>query len=213
VAIGPTSQRDQILVSIAIVALALVGAFWYFVYEPRNVKVDELAAHVDSLDESNQKARALVAKGTGSQIRAETATLKENLGLMRTLVPAGNEVPALIDQVSTAARHASIDVAGVEPEPVIEGDMFDTYRYKMKLNGSYHEIADVLARIGSLSRIVAPMNLTLTIPQNPPKAVPGKQFIASAFEIQTYVVRTSPPKPKPKKEADKPADKPAGGPQ
>jgi type IV pilus assembly protein PilO len=193
------------MVSIAIIAFALVGAYWYFVYDPASVKVDALAVHVDSLDEANQRARAAVAKGTGSQIRAETADLKANLELMRALVPAGNEVPSLIEQVSSAARHAHLDVAGVEPEPVIEGDMFDTYRYKMKVNGSYHDIADVLTRIGSLSRIVAPMNLALTIPQNPSRMPPGKQMLGSAFEIQTYVVRTAPPKPKPKKEADKPA--------
>lgn len=205
-AIGPSSQRDQIMMSIAIVAFALVGAYWYFVYDPASTKINELAAHVDSLDQGNQRARAQVAQGTGTQIRAETALLKENLELMRTLVPAGNEVPSLIEQVSTAARHANLDVAGVEPEPVIEGDVFDTYRYKMKVNGSYHEIADVLSRIGSLSRIVSPMNLTLTVPQNPAKASPGRQLLTSAFEIQTYVVRTSPPRAKPaKKEAEKPA--------
>ena len=210
-AIGPEKQRDQILVALAIVAFALVGAYWYFVFDPQSAKVNEQAAHVDSLDQANQRARAQVAKGTGQEIRAETAALKENLDLMRNLVPARNEVPALIEQVSTAARHSNLDVGGVEPEPVIEGDMFDTYRYKMKINGAYHEIADALARIGSLSRIVSPMNLTLTVPQNPGKIVPGKQMLTSAFEIQTYVVRTSPPKPKPKKEADKPAEKPAGG--
>jgi type IV pilus assembly protein PilO len=193
------------MMSIAILALALVGAYWYFVYDPANVKVNELATHVDSLDQANQRARAQVAKGTGTQIRAETAVLKENLDLMRALVPASNEVPSLIEQVSSAARHAHLDVAGVEPEPVIEGDMFDTYRYKVKVNGSYHEITDVLARVGSLSRIVAPMNLSLTIPQNPGRLVAGKQALSSAFEVQTYVVRTAPPKPKPKKDADKPA--------
>ena len=204
-AIGPRNQRDQILVALAIFAFALVGAYWYFVYDPESLKANQLAVHVDSLDQANQRARAQVAQGTGQQIRAETATLKQNLDLMRNLVPARNEVSGLIEQVSTAARHASLDVSGVEPEPVIEGNMFDTYRYKMKINGAYHAIADALARIGSLSRIVAPMNLALAIPQNPGKILPGKQTLASSFEIQTYVVRTSPAKAKPKKEADKPA--------
>jgi type IV pilus assembly protein PilO len=209
VAIGPQNQRDQILTAIAVVALVLVGAYWYFVYDPKSADVDKLVAHVDSLDAENQKAKAQLAKGTVEQIRAEAAGYRENLALMRTLVPAGNEVPALVEQVSTAARRAQLELAGLEPEPVIEGDMFDTYRYKIKLNGAYHDVAQVLTNIASLNRIVAPMNLNLQLPQGTPKAVPGKQMLASVFEIQTYVVRTAPPKPKPKKEADKP---PAGGP-
>jgi type IV pilus assembly protein PilO len=205
VAIGPQNQRDQIMTGIAIVALVLVGAYWYFVYDPKGADVDKLVAHVDSLDAENQKAKAQLAKGTVEQIRAEAAVYKENLALMRTLVPAGNEVPALVEQVSTAARRAQLELAGLEPEPVIEGDMFDTYRYKIKLNGAYHDIAQVLTNIASLNRIVAPMNLNLQLPPGTPKAVPGKQMLATAFEIQTYVVRTSPPKPKPKKEGEKPA--------
>jgi type IV pilus assembly protein PilO len=205
VAIGPQNQRDQILTAIAIVALVLVGAYWYFVYDPKSTDVDKLVAHVDSLDAENQKAKAQLAKGTVEQIRAEAAGYRENLTLMRTLVPAGNEVPALVEQVSTAARRAQLELAGLEPEPVIEGDMFDTYRYKIKLNGAYHDVAQVLTNIASLNRIVAPMNLNLQLAPGTPKAVPGKQMLATAFEIQTYVVRTSPPKPKPKKEGEKPA--------
>jgi len=209
VAIGPQNQRDQILTAIAIVALALAGAYWYLVWDPKNTDVDKLAAHVDSLDVKNQQAKAQMAKGTVEQIRAEAAAYKENLSLMRTLVPAGNEVPALVEGVSTAARRAQLELAGLEPEPVIEGEMFDTYRYKIRLNGAYHDVAQVLTNIASLNRIVAPMNLTLTLPQGSPKAVPGKQLLAASFEIQTYVVRTTPPKPKAKKEGDKPAA--AGG--
>jgi type IV pilus assembly protein PilO len=208
VALGPQNQRDQILTAIAIVAFALVGAYWYFVYDPKTAQVDVLAAHVDSLDESNQKAKAQMARGTVEQIRAEAAAYRENLTVMRTLVPAMNEVPALVEQVSTAARRAQLDLAGLEPEPVIEGEMFDTYRYKIKVNGAYHDVAHVLANIASLNRIVAPMNLNLQIPQGNPKALPGKQLLASVFEIQTYVVRTTPPKPKPKKDGDKPAGAP-----
>lgn len=207
-ALGPQNQRDQILTAIAIVAFALVGAYWYFVYDPKTAQVDVLAAHVDSLDESNQKAKAQMARGTVEQIRAEAAAYRENLTVMRTLVPAMNEVPALVEQVSTAARRAQLDLAGLEPEPVIEGEMFDTYRYKIKVNGAYHDVAHVLANIASLNRIVAPMNLNLQIPQGNPKALPGKQLLASVFEIQTYVVRTTPPKPKPKKDGDKPAGAP-----
>ena len=198
-AIGPQSQRDQILTAIGIVAVALAGAYWYFVYDPKTTDVDKLAAHVDSLDVSIQKAKAQLAKGTVEQVRTEAMAFRQNLDLMRTLVPAGNEVPSLLEKVSTAARRAKLDIGSVEPEPVIEGEMFDTYRYKIRLSASYHEVGEVLANIGTLDRIVAPINLALTLPQGGAAAgrVPaGKQPLTATFEIQTYVVRTAPPKAK-----------------
>ncbi len=208
-AIGPTNQRDQILTAIAIIAFVLVGAYWYFVYDPKTTDVDKLVMHVDSLDEANQRAKSQLAKGSVAAIRAEAAAYRENLDLMRTLVPAGNEVPALLEQVSTAARRAKLDIAGVEPEPLIEGEMFDTYRYKVKLNGSYHQVGEVLSNIGSLNRIIAPLNLNLGLATTTRSAGAGKQMLSAIFEIQTYVVRTS-PRVKPKKDKPKAEGAPDG---
>lgn len=191
-AILPTKQRDQVMVLVTLLALGLVGLFWYFVYEPKTDTIDKLAAHVDSLDDQNQKAKSELAKGTVEQIREQARTSRENLDLMRTLVPAANEVSSLIDQISTAARRARLDVGTLEPEPVIEGELFDTYRYRMRLNGAYNDIGQMLTNVGSLNRIVTAINLGLALPQGNIKSPVGKQLLTANFEVQTYVVRTAP---------------------
>lgn len=191
-ALLPTKQRDQVMVLVTILAVAIVGLYWYFVFDPKSGDIDKLAAHVDTLDMRNQQAKAEMAKGSIEQIREEAKTSRENLDLMRTLVPAANEVSSLIDQISTAARRARLDVGNLEPEPVIEGDMFDTYRYKMKISGAYHDIGQMLTNIASLNRIVSTLNLQLNLQPSGPGAGPGKQMLLSSFEIQTYVVRTAP---------------------
>jgi type IV pilus assembly protein PilO len=191
-AILPTKQRDQIMVLITILAASLVGLFWYFVYDPKSAELSALSAHVDTLDMQNQKAKSELAKGTVEQIREQARVSRDNLDLMRTLVPAANEVPNLIDQVSTAARRAHLDVGTLEPEPVIAGDLFDTYRYRLRLTGAYNDIAEMLTNIGSLNRIVSSLNVQLISPQNAIPTAAGKQMLTSMFEIQTYVVRTAP---------------------
>jgi type IV pilus assembly protein PilO len=198
-ALLPTKQRDQAMVLIAILAIGAIGLFWYFVYDPKSTDIDKLSVHVDSLDDLNQKAKSELAKGTVEQIREQARASRENLDLMRTLVPAANEVSNLIDQVSTAARRAHLDVGNLEPEPPIEGELFDTYRYRMRMNGSYHDIGQMLANIGSLNRIVSTLNLSLALAPGNIQSPAGKQALASSFEIQTYVVRTAPRgKPAPK---------------
>ena len=91
-ALLPTKQRDQVMVLVTILAIGIVGLFWYFVYDPKSAELDKLAAHVDTLDDMNQKAKAEMAKGTVEQIREQARASRENLDLMRTLVPAANEV-------------------------------------------------------------------------------------------------------------------------
>ncbi|MBM4195105.1 MAG: hypothetical protein FJ202_12115 [Gemmatimonadetes bacterium] len=188
----PTTQRDQLLFAIGFLALIGAGAYWYFVDSPKGLELAAKQAHVDSLNASNQKARAQLARGNVATIRAEADSMRENLLVMRSLVPSANEVPALVDQVSNAARRVKLDLAAIEPQPVIEGEMFDAHRYRLKLNGTFHEVAQVLTYIGTLNRIVAPMNLSLALPSGTVKAEPGKQVLSAAFDIQTYVVRTAP---------------------
>ncbi|HEX7546068.1 MAG TPA: type 4a pilus biogenesis protein PilO, partial [Gemmatimonadaceae bacterium] len=201
-ALLPTKQRDQVMVLITIIAIGLVGLFWYFVYNPKNTALAALAAHVDTLDQQNQQAKSELAKGTAEQVREEARASRENLEVMRTLVPAANEVPNLIDQVSSAARRAGLDVGALEPEPVIEGEQFDTYRYRMGINGSYHDIGRMFANIGALNRIVTALNVQLVLPTGTLVSPPNKQLLATSFEIQTYVIRTS---PRAKPAAPKPA--------
>ncbi|MCX5756219.1 MAG: type 4a pilus biogenesis protein PilO [Gemmatimonadetes bacterium] len=202
----PTTQRDQIMLAVGILMLLGGGAYWYFVDEPQNVALVTKIAQLDTLNASNQRAKAQLARGTAAQIRKESDSLRANLDLLRTLVPAGNEVAGLIEQVSNAARRVKLELGGIDPQPPIEGEMFDTYRYKIKLAGSYHEVAEVLANIATLSRVVAPINLAL-VPNAAGNQKPGRQLLAATFDIQTYVVRTSPPKAKP---AAKVAAKPEG---
>jgi type IV pilus assembly protein PilO len=195
-AIGPTSQKDQIKVGVGILAIAAAVAYWYFVFAPKSQDLAALKTHVATLDQSNQRAKAELAKGSVNDLREQARLYQRNLQLMRQLVPTSNEVPALLEQVSTAARKVGLDIATVQPEPVISGDQFDTYRYKLTISGSYHDVAEFLANVGSLTRIIAPVNLKL----NPladqrlaARRTKGEAALNAEFEIQTYVAKAGTP--------------------
>jgi type IV pilus assembly protein PilO len=111
---------------------------------------------------------------------------------LRQVVPTTNEVPALLENVSTAARRVGLDLSSVEPMPVLVGDQFDTYRYKLSVTGGYHAIASFLTNVGSLNRIIAPVALTLKplSPQDQKKIriqKKGESLLDSDFQIQTYI--------------------------
>lgn len=197
----PTSQRDQIRFLIAFVAAAAPVAYYMLAYSSHSEDLVPMRAHIDSLSVKNDTAKAQVARGgVTAKVKAQTELYKADLQRLRVLVPVGNEVPALLEQISNAARRSKLDIGGFDPIPPVEGELFDEHRYKLKITGSYHDIAEVLTNIASLGRIVAPVNVWLSIPQlsASAKPVPGKQMLLASFEIQTAVVRTAPPRPKPK---------------
>ena len=192
-ALMPKGQREQGLVFIAFLAVMATGAFWYMVYQGKMAEVAEKRTHLEALVAANQKARTEKAKGTLDQMRAQLARVQSTLTVIRTLVPASNEVPALLEQVSTAARREGLELAAVDPQPVIEGEHYNTYRYDIGVIGGYHALAGFLTNVGSLKRIVAPVNLRLIPPTTGAatrvRTRPGVATIEARFQIQTYVTR------------------------
>ena len=194
----PQSQRDQAMLLVGIVGLALAGLYYFFIYEAKALELETLSARVERIDASNQRAKAIVARGSVEELRAEAERLRDNLDLMRTLVPVSNEVPALLDQILGAARRTGLEFSNFAPAGTIQGEQFDTYRFRMSLQGSYHQIGELLTAIGSLRRIIAPINLSLVTstaagPSSRSRGVdPERPMLSAIFDIQTYVVKTAP---------------------
>ncbi len=192
----PTNQRDQLLLFVGILGIIGAGAYWNWVYSPKAEALTVQEERLEKLDASNQRAKAMLARGTVEQMRAEAATLRDNLDLIRTLIPAGNEVPALLDQILGAARRVGLEQDSFVPGNVVQGELFDTYRYRLSFNGTYHQIGEMLTAIGSLRRIMAPMNVNLTpapAGSSRLRVAAGEQILNATFDIQTYVVRSATP--------------------
>jgi type IV pilus assembly protein PilO len=192
------SERDKILTLVIIAAVASVYAFYTFRWTPVNQTLQAAQEHVDSLDAWNRKAQNEMSKNSEKALLQQTARSAQSLQVMRQLVPTGNEVPTLLEQVSTAARRVGLDVSDIQPQPVVPGDQFDTYRYSLKILGDYHSVAEFLTNVGSLTRIITPVNVKLLPPANPQFAAKLKRrkddaIIQANFDIQTYVAKTVTP--------------------
>ncbi|MEJ7810586.1 MAG: type 4a pilus biogenesis protein PilO [Gemmatimonadaceae bacterium] len=191
----PKTQREQILVFVAVLSLVGAGAYWNFIFTPKSTELAERNDHLEQLVAVNQKARTELARGNLDRLRKQLAEQRAALDVIRTLVPTSNEVPALLEQVSTAARREGLELAGVDPQPVVAGDTYDTYRYDIGVVGGYHALSAFLANVGSLTRIVAPVNLKLLQPTNTTaassKLTNRHAAIEARFQIQTFVSRKS----------------------
>lgn len=190
----PTNQRDQVMLFVGILGIIGAAAYWNFVYTPKAETLATQEARLEKLDQTNNRAKAMLARGTVEQMREEAKVLSDNLGLIRTLIPAGNEVPALLDQILAAARRVGLEQDSFVPGAVVRGETFDTYRYRFSFNGTYHQIAEMLTAVGSLRRIMAPVNVSLSpAPSGSSRlrVTPGQQVLNANFDIQTYVLRAA----------------------
>ena len=193
-ALLPQSPRGQKLFVIGFLAVALAVAYQQLVWTPKNVDLNTIEVRLDTLDSLNRLSKIDVAKGSASKMKAEADAFGRELEVLRHLVPTKNEVPALLESVSTAARRAGLELSDVQPDGNIEGDQFDTYRFKIGVTGPWHQVAEFLTNVASMQRIVSPINLTLTATSRVGERRPKKdeQFLDARFGIQTYVAHASP---------------------
>lgn len=190
----PTSQRDQAMLLVGILGIVGAVAYWNFVYAPKAATIEETRTRVEALEAANRRAKTVVARGSVNEVSREAEQARQSLEVIRTLIPTGNEVPALLDQINVAARRAGLQFSNFAPGPTTTGTQFDTYQFRMSVQGTYHQVATFLAAIGGLPRIIVPANVTLieapaaaTASTTGAPARLDQRILVATFDIQTYV--------------------------
>ncbi|HUL70743.1 MAG TPA: type 4a pilus biogenesis protein PilO [Gemmatimonadales bacterium] len=146
---------------------------------------------IDSLIKVTDSAKKLLAQGSVEDLRRRIEGYRGSLELMRRLVPDRNEVPNLMDEISTRAKIRGVSVAEFVPLPVENGPApFNTYKYRYSVLGHYDQVGEFLSDVASLQRIIVPIDLTLTqADANSAKALGDStgSLLVAKFLIRTFV--------------------------
>ena len=158
----PTDQRGQILALLILVALTGGYFFWSKKHSPDVEKINVANQESDSLERIVAAAKADLASGSIEDLRRRVEEYQGMLELMRRLVPERNEVPTLIDDISTKAKVRGVTIGKIQPLAPEPGAPFDTYRYRLEVYGHYDQLGEYLSDIASLPRIIVPQDVTLS---------------------------------------------------
>ncbi len=195
----PTDQRGQIMLLLVVAALAGGYFFWTKKHTPDIARINEANQQSDSLERIIASAKADIASGTLEDLRRRVEQYQGSLELMRRLVPDRNEVPTLIDDISTKAKVRGITIGKIQPLLPEPGSPFDTYRYRLEVYGHYDQIGEYLADVASLPRIIVPQDVMLSSASPAAQKLLGDTagaLLLAEFSIRTFVKAAAPPPPK-----------------
>jgi type IV pilus assembly protein PilO len=140
---------------------------------------------------ATDSAKKELARGTVADVRKRLETYRSSLVLLRRLVPERNEVPNLLDDISTRGKIRGVTLSQVVPQPVEPGPApFNTYKYNMSVIGRYDQIGQFLADVASLQRIIVPYDITMAAATSSTAKVLGDStdaLLEAKFQIRTYV--------------------------
>jgi len=147
----------------------------------------KLQAQVDS-------AKKELAAGTVEELRQAVQKDRASLVLLRRLVPERNEVPNLLDDITTRSKIRGVSLTQFTPAVVEQGPApFDTYKYSIAVVGRYDQIGQFLADIASLQRVIVPTDLALGQANPTTARVVGDTsgaLLEAKFQIKTFVKAT-----------------------
>src|SRR5688500_2720637 len=155
---------------------------------------ERIAAMRDTIarfEAATDSAKKELARGTVADVRKRLENYRASLVLLRRLVPERNEVPNLLDDISTRSKIRGVTLSQVIPQPVEPGPApFDTYTYNMSVIGKYDQIGQFMADVASLQRIIVPYNLSVAA-ANPTSAKAlgdsTGSLLEARFQIRTFV--------------------------
>jgi type IV pilus assembly protein PilO len=143
------------------------------------------------LEAATDSAKKELARGSIADVRKRLESYRSSLLLLRRLVPERNEVPNLLDDISTRSKIRGVTLSQVVPQPVEPGPApFNTYAYNMSVIGKYDAIGQFLADVASLQRIIVPYNLTVAAANTTSAKALGDStgsLLEAKFQIRTYV--------------------------
>ena len=215
----PKDRRGQTLMVMTVAALAIGYFAWAGTplvgipgVKQVTVTRDSMQRKFDSLQVQVKNAQRDVRRGTVAQLERALAEYRATLDLMRQLVPASEEIPNLLDDVSSRAKVRGANVVNFVPQPPESGTPFDTKRVRVTVTGTYDQIGEFLSDIASMPRIIVPSDVALQRINSPTadSSLRARGVLQASFQIRTYVKTPAPPPgTTPARPAARPATPPA----
>src|SRR3989442_10250177 len=162
-ALLPQDRQSQVMLLITIGMLALGYAFWNYWATPTGQEIESTQIEIRSMEAVIAQAKSDLASGTVEDLRRKVEEYTAPLSVMRRLVPEKNEVPALIDDISTKAKLRGVTIGRIEPQPVEAGPPIDTYSSRLESIRHYDQPGQFLSHTATLPRSIFPPHRDLQV--------------------------------------------------
>jgi len=186
------TQRNWMLGGIGMLAVLVLFVMYFL--PPRQDANAATLADVERLEADNRRASVISAQG-GGDLEARLALYERHVARLEALIPASDEVPALLDDIQARARQYGVTVDALSPEPPEPAGPYDRRAYNMAVIGEYHAVARFLTAVANLSRIVTAQQVDIDLYPNAAQYPDMESPIRATFRIETYVFANRPAEP------------------
>jgi type IV pilus assembly protein PilO len=187
----PAGQKRFLIGALPLLAVA---GYYQFFHGAKATVVADLETRHEVLLEANGAASAKANPAAQQQLQQKLSLFENHMRRLEELIPAREEVPQLLLDITQRSRDAGVEPARIAPVGEEPGEHYIKSTYDVRVIGPYHAIGRFLAQIGSLPRIVTPTDVRVVKLAVQPQNIRDAQIRLQAdFKIHTYVIPPPPP--------------------
>ena len=146
---------------IPVLLLLLVGADWYFLYQPRAEEIARLDEQIAQTRQTLEKHQRIAA--TYDEFRAKVAQVEATLRELLTQLPKRREIPDLIRQISDLGVRTGLQISLLRPQPEQPKEFYAEIPIAVTVVGPYHAVGQFFDALGQMSRIVSVSNIQMAM--------------------------------------------------
>jgi type IV pilus assembly protein PilO len=163
-------------------ALAAVGAFWYYVAQDAMAAIGAREAELATVNQTINRGLATAKRLPA--FRNEVQQLEAQLDRLRAVLPEEQDVADLLRRVQAMATQSRLTIRGFTPRAVTRRQMHAEWPIGLELEGTYHDLGMFLERVSKFPRIINVGNIHIRARD----VQPGTSTITAECTATTFVL-------------------------
>jgi len=145
----PIPIKAGVLIGLSLLIIAL--GYWLIIQDSF-AKYDRLKTQEKTLKEDFESKQRRVINLV--EYRQQLKDLNDHFNLMLKKLPAKNEMPGLLEEISKTGVTSGLKFELFAPQPEVPHDFYVELPIKIAVVGSYFQLAKFLSRVAEMNRIV-----------------------------------------------------------
>jgi type IV pilus assembly protein PilO len=176
-------RSAQIAIFAALVACLAVLFYMYY--------LKDLVKERNRLEQEIARLEISVAQGTAiesqlNQFKQELVQLEDRLAVLRSILPAQKETPAVLRSVQQMAASSSLKILKFIPQPVINRDFYSDWPITIEVEGNYNGLGTFFDKVGKATRIIDVDSISVRGIEN---SMEASRTLSASCTATTFVFR------------------------
>lgn len=154
-----TSQK---VAGALVIYLIIAAVLWFAFIQPAREEIMVAQSRNGKLVTERNENRDIAENRERWERRVEV--LNEELAKAIKELPNEREIPELLRRISSIGKKIGLEFLLFQPLPEVPREFYADVPVKLKIEGSFHEVATFFDRIGKLNRIVNIRDISMSSP-------------------------------------------------